>query len=277
MCHYHYKLGEHYSLMRQKIKSICKQIEQEHNIRILFAVENGSRAWRMESADSDYDVRFVFIRPLQDYIQLQELPEVLNYFFDKGGQPCTRSPYLDLSGFDIFKFLTLLSSSNPTTIEWLTTDIVYHGKQPKLLQHFALKNFDPRALFYHYQSLCKANYSKYISSNTDVTHKRYLYTLRGLINAKWVKAKNSVPPISLLETLQKIGTEIPTPLLQLCKEIIAIKKQGKEKEKIDRMIIIDEYVERFLEEQAPPAHNQPPRDVLGKFLQKMIINQKNLK
>ncbi len=38
-------------------------VEHEHNVRILFACESGSRAWGFESTDSNYDVRFVYVRP----------------------------------------------------------------------------------------------------------------------------------------------------------------------------------------------------------------------
>lgn len=47
--------------MKDKIVNICKNLEKEKKVRILFAVENGSRAWRMDSKDSDYDVRLFFI------------------------------------------------------------------------------------------------------------------------------------------------------------------------------------------------------------------------
>ena len=60
--------------MKDGIMNICKGLEKKHNIKILFAVENGSRAWRMDSEDSDYDVRFVFVRPIEEYIQIKRLP-----------------------------------------------------------------------------------------------------------------------------------------------------------------------------------------------------------
>ncbi len=73
--------------MKDRIKEICKNIEKEKNIKILFAVENGSRAWRMDSKDSDYDVRFVFVRPLNEYIQINKPGEVIDATFDKEGTP----------------------------------------------------------------------------------------------------------------------------------------------------------------------------------------------
>ena len=43
--------------MKEKILNALKQIEAEHDCRILFAVESGSRAWGFASPDSDYDIR----------------------------------------------------------------------------------------------------------------------------------------------------------------------------------------------------------------------------
>jgi predicted nucleotidyltransferase len=69
--------------MEKVIKKILKNLEKENNIKILFAIENGSRAWRMESKDSDYDVRFVFVRPVKDYIQINKVQEVISIAFDE--------------------------------------------------------------------------------------------------------------------------------------------------------------------------------------------------
>ena len=37
-----------------------KKIEEQENVRIIMAIESGSRAWGFESPDSDYDVRFIY-------------------------------------------------------------------------------------------------------------------------------------------------------------------------------------------------------------------------
>ncbi len=101
--------------MKDRIRKICKNLEKEKNIKILFAVENGSRAWRMDSKDSDYDVRFVFVRPMKEYIQITRPEEVINIAFDEKGNQCSaKGALIDISGFDIFKYVKLLSSSNPT-------------------------------------------------------------------------------------------------------------------------------------------------------------------
>lgn len=41
---------------------INKLSEIEQNEKILLAVESGSRAWGLASTDSEYDVRFIYVR-----------------------------------------------------------------------------------------------------------------------------------------------------------------------------------------------------------------------
>ena len=84
--------------MKDRIKEICKNLGKEKDIKILFAVENGSRAWRMDSKDSDYDVRFVFVRPLNEYIQINKPGEVIDAAFDKEGNSCAvEGSFIDIS------------------------------------------------------------------------------------------------------------------------------------------------------------------------------------
>lgn len=37
-------------------------------MKILYACESGSRAWGFASADCDYDVRFIYARPVKWYL-----------------------------------------------------------------------------------------------------------------------------------------------------------------------------------------------------------------
>ncbi len=255
-----------------KISRLCRSVEKEHKIKILFAVENGSRAWRMESENSDYDVRFVFVRRLEDYISLQTKQDVIELYFDKECKSCSvRDNYVDMVGFDIFKFLKLLSKSNPTTIEWLVTDIVYYGRQNKVFKNFAQKRFNPVSLIYHYRSLCSQNYLKYIKSGNLVSFKKYLYAFRGLINASFVKKFNKIPPIDFNKAYVVKGL-IPDRVCEKINEIISLKKQGKEKDLIPNIPVFDDYIENFLKES---VNLEEPKEryvfELEKELRKIVV------
>jgi|SRR3989344_1479652 len=262
--------------MKEKIANICKNLEKEKKVRILFAVENGSRAWRMDSKDSDYDVRLVFVRPLNDYIQINKSSDVIEAYYDKQGYPCSpEGAFIDISGFDIFKFVKMLSSSNPTTIEWLLSDIVYYGKQNPIFKKFAINNFNKISLYHHYKSMCRNNYLKYLKSGESVTYKKYLYAYRGLINAKWVVHKKTVPSIIFLDALNGMKRIIPTNILRKLNEIIDLKSQGKEKDIIQNIVIMDQYIESFLknDDEAPVEKSHVTLSVLNDELRNIVLSK----
>ena len=272
-----YKLSKINLYMRTLIQNICKQLEKEKNSTILFAVENGSRAWRMESKDSDYDVRFVFVRPLEEYLQINLPKDVVEAAFDEKGKPHSpQGAIIDMSGFDIFKFVKMLSSSNPTTIEWLTTDIVYHGEQNKVFKQFALKNFNPIALYHHYKSMCRVNYLKYLKSGDAVTYKKYLYAFRGLINAKWVAHKKTIPPIIFTDALQGMNGIVPATVLKKLSDIIKLKSRGKEKEIVQNLVAMDSYIEEFLKDdaEAPKEKSHATANELNTELRRIVLQKR---
>lgn len=78
--------------MKEKIQEQLRRIEEAENIKILLAVESGSRAWGFASPDSDYDVRFIYIRRLEDYLRLDAIRDVIELPIDD---------VLDINGWDL--------------------------------------------------------------------------------------------------------------------------------------------------------------------------------
>lgn len=261
--------------MKDTIRRICKELESHKKIKILFAVENGSRAWRMASADSDYDVRMVFVRPIREYIQINRPGDVLEAAYDQEGNPhAQKGAVIDVAGFDVFKYVKMLSSSNPTTIEWLMTDIVYYGGQNVVFKEFAQNQFSPISLYHHYKSMCRNNYLKYLKSGSLVTYKKYLYAFRGLVNAKWVVNKKSVPPIVFVEALKQLSEHLPANVVNKLKDIIDHKAQGKEQDIVQNIQHMDSYIERFLKDdsEAPTEKSHATLNELNAELRRIIIS-----
>ena len=185
-----------------------------------------------------------------------------------------KMPLLIFCGFDIFKYVKMLSSSNPTTIEWLVSDIVYFGKQNYVFKKFALEHFNKIALYHHYKSMCRANYLKYLKSRGEVTYKKYLYSYRGLVNAKWVVFKQSIPPIIFTDALKEMKGVLPSHILEKLYRIIKLKSQGKEKDIIQNISILDSYIESFLKDdkEAPRDKSHATHNELNKELRKIILS-----
>jgi len=200
------------------IQQELQKIEQQERVRILYACESGSRAWGIASHDSDYDVRFLYVRPQSAYLRLDLPRDVIE-------RPIVND--LDINGWDIFKALRLLRKSNPPLLEWLLSPIIYQENSPAIAQlrtiasHFSSSVI----LYYHYSRMASRNYHEYIQRD-EVILKKYLYVLRPLITLLFVEQKKSLPPTNFLETMAQVefSDEIRTHI----HELIARKQAGDE-------------------------------------------------
>lgn len=260
--------------MKDKIQDLLKQIEKDNDINIIFAIENGSRSWGMASKDSDFDVRFVFKRALNDYITLNPVKNVLNVAFDKNLNPCdAQGSLIDMSGFDIFKYLKLLLTSNPTTIEWLNSPVVYYGDNNLPLREYMKENFNQERLFKHYFSLFRHNYWEFIQQAKAITYKKYLYSMRGLLNALYVYGFDKIPPLDLRQTVKELENIIPPEVYKKIQEVIEIKSQGLERDIILRIPEFDTYFNIELQKEFSNFNPRKPAvEVFDDYLQKQIIN-----
>ena len=98
--------------MKPEILARLSHLENEESVKIVYACESGSRAWGFPSADSDYDVRFLYLRPQAWYlsIDLEKKRDVIERPIDD---------QIDLNGWDLRKALWLYRKSNPPLLEWL--------------------------------------------------------------------------------------------------------------------------------------------------------------
>ena len=111
-------------------------LEAAEGVRVLLAVESGSRAWGFESPDSDFDVRLVYVRPIEYYLRLQSTRDVLEWRLDE---------VLDVSGWDLDKALRLMRGANPSLFEWLASPIVYAEDPARALAGFLTHELDTTA------------------------------------------------------------------------------------------------------------------------------------
>ena len=172
--------------MRELILEKLNEIEERENIKILHCVESGSRAWGFASPDSDYDVRFIYVRPKEFYLRLDKTRDVIEWQLDDT---------LDINGWDIQKALTLLHKSNPTLFEWNSSPIVYKTTDEwKKIATAINRYFVAKSGLYHYLSTAKSNYREYLKGD-EVRLKKYFYVLRPLLACKWILAEGTPPPM----------------------------------------------------------------------------------
>lgn len=187
--------------MRDKILDRLLQVEQEHGVRVLFAIESGSRAWGFASQDSDYDVRFIYAHPRDWYevIDVENRRDVIEYpIIDE----------IDINGWDVRKALKLFAGSNPAFIEWIQSPITYVDNSCFRIQaRFLLPSiYSPNAGYFHYRHMAKSNVRNYLSRE-EVPLKKYLYVMRALLAARYVVEHRLPPPLPILELLPLIESD----------------------------------------------------------------------
>ena len=69
--------------MREVILQKLQELEQAEGVTILHAVESGSRAWGFPSPDSDYDVRFFYVRSTEYYLRLDRTRDAIERPIDE--------------------------------------------------------------------------------------------------------------------------------------------------------------------------------------------------
>jgi uncharacterized protein len=246
------------------IKEKLRELEINHHIRILYACESGSRAWGFPSPDSDFDVRFIYARPTNDYLQIHEIKDVIDLPVNE---------VLDIGGWDIRKALKLFLKSNGPLYEWLQSPIVYKDDSgfAQELRGLMPKYFSSRACGNHYLSMTLNTVTNDLEGE-QVKLKRYFYALRSALACKWIVEKQTAPPMEL----EKLRILVDGKTFQLnIDELLKIKTVSDEKTFIKRVLGLDEWLNDTISASkislAELPSNHQPTDELNIIFRKYIL------
>lgn len=220
--------------IHEQITRRLSRIAAEEEVRILLAVESGSRAWGFPSADSDYDVRMIFVRPKSWYLSIDH-----GNRRDVIERPCLDA--IDLSGWDLRKALGLFARSNPPLLEWLDSPIVYADRLgfSSRLRSLIAAYFSPAAATHHYLQMAKGNFRSHLQSNY-VRLKKYFYVLRPLLAVRWIEQGRGPVPMpfsTLLETVQG-----QSALGDAISALIELKRSGAELDAQPQIPVLQEFI-----------------------------------
>ena len=213
-------------------------IESEESVRIFYACESGSRAWGFPSADSDWDVRFIYVRPLDWYlsIDVEEKRDVID-------RPINDE--LDINGWDLRKALKLLRKSNPPLCEWLSSPIIYKevGNTAAKLREAIAEFYSPISAFHHYLHMAQGNYREFLKGDL-VWVKKYFYVLRPLLAIRWIE--NDARPVPTeFETL--VNSQVDSAeIKQVIEDLLNRKKAGQELDREPKINVLSDFIETEL-------------------------------
>lgn len=242
--------------MMRDIGARLDEIEAEDGVRILLAVESGSRAWGFHSPDSDYDVRFLYARPLDWHYRLDATRDVIERPIDAE---------LDISGWDLGKALKLMLGSNAALSEWLQSPIVYRADPDATaaLRTLAQDVLDRRAMTWHYKSMLTNQIARHMTLEGRVKLKRYFYALRPSLTLRWMRLHDSAIPPMDMSTLCD-GCDLPKVVARQLDDLTARKRESHEAASAEVSVpLLDELIASELslaEDWLSNAPDRPPRD-----------------
>lgn len=209
--------------MKARIAEELDRIQREHNVRVLLAVESGSRAWGFASPDSDYDVRFIYAHPRDWYISIAEPRDVIEEMLPGD---------LDVSGWDLRKTLRLFAKCNLALNEWIGSPITY-DEVPEFrrqLVELVPSFFNPIAAMNHYCNMAeRALADNYAGGKIGI--KKLFYVLRPLYACRWIERLQTQPPTELDKL---IDTEwIERSEREWVQELVVRKASEKEAQLLD--------------------------------------------
>lgn len=240
------------SATRLRVALRLRELDVFHKITTILAIESGSRAWGFPSRDSDYDIRFIYARPISGYLTLSQGRDVIEVPLDTNGW--------DIAGWDLRKTLFLALRSNATVGEWLTSPIAY-ATVPALVEAmltFLREQYSPRRYALHYFHLAHKYWRERAAGRSNVTDKTYCYVFRSLLATLWTITRRDLVPMNIDDLLA--GVEVPVKVGEAFNAVRLRKIDSLEKTILGREPILDGWIIDLLNSLKPVCYALPDRE-----------------
>lgn len=220
--------------VRKQILQRLEAVERDQDARVLLAVESGSRAWGFHSPDSDYDVRFIFVRSEDAYLSLLPPRDVIETPIEN---------VFDVNGWDVAKALKLMMRGNSVVHEWLASPHVYRADAAFLtaLRPLAHAWRNAFADAHHYYGLLATQRGRHIDGRENVNLKKYFYAVRPALALQWLRERPDAPPMDLPSLLA--GVRLPEDAAAALELLRGAKQQTSEMGEGPRIEALDAYIE----------------------------------
>lgn len=176
------------------IKNKLKEIENKYNVKIIFAVDNGSNAYGSASPNSDIDLRFLYVETIESYLRLGREKDVIEIIEEENN--------IEYKGFSLDKFMKLLSKSNPSILEWINSPINYlkeskYENIAKQIKELSIEYFSTKRCLFHYTGNALTDFKKMLNGNAStkiqIDLKKFLSVFRHLLVSEYIIRENKYP------------------------------------------------------------------------------------
>lgn len=239
---------------RAEVDRRLDDIERREHVKILLAVESGSRAWGFHSPDSDYDARFIFVRREEDYLALDPPRDVIE---------TPLAELMDVNGWDLAKALRLMIKGNSVVHEWLASPLVYRAA-PRFIAELTPIARAWRSAYadaHHHHGLLASQRGRFIEGREVVNLKKYFYVVRPALALQWLRERKEAPPMDLPGLLA--GLDLPREAAGALEDLRRAKTASSELGVGPRIAALDAYIDEQaqwgMQAKGPPPAPDPAR------------------
>lgn len=239
----------------KEIQDGLDRIEKDYQVKILLAVESGSRAWGFASPDSDYDVRFIYMHRPEEYLRIDLMKDVIEWQLDE---------VLDINGWDLRKALLAFGKGNPNVMEWSNSPIIYkQAEEWPQIKDVAMHYFSEKSALCHYYGTANSTLQGFLTGEM-IRYKKYFYALRPLLCCRWIERFHAVPPMefqTLLKLFDGTDSDLNKELLAGIQDLLIRKSETEEKDLNPQIPIIIDFITREcanqkrISDDTPDDHN----------------------
>ena len=237
--------------IQQEIQENLTAVEEQYNVRILLAVESGSRAWGFASPDSDYDVRFIYAHPKDAYLRVDPISDVIEWHLDD---------VLDINGWDLKKALLAFAKGNPNIMEWANSGIIYRDSDTwDQIKGMAFHYFSEKAALCHYYGTARTTLETHLRGEM-IRYKKYFYALRPLLCCRWIERYHEVPPMefrTLLHLFDGEDQDLSAELFGAIQTLLERKMLTEEKDLKPQMPVIIDFIQNECAKQKTVSESLP--------------------
>ena len=236
--------------IKETILQKLADTENKHGVKIIHAIESGSRGWGFAARDADYDCRFIYAHQQDWYLTIQDKKDFIE---------TEENEVFDIKGVDISRALRYITKPDCTIYEWLSSNEIYIYNEPltQLLKGLTTDFFNPIPLSWHYLSLAKKMVNSIDSADTAKI-KKYFYVLRPIANLNYIALHGKMPYMEYARTLAE--TDTPLEIKKAIDDLLAIKLASDEHHKIPKNQLLVDYfkteIDRFEESLKSMKHTK---------------------
>lgn len=202
------------SKKKEEILARLSELETEYQMRILSAVEYGSHAYGYASEDSDYDIRLIYVYPMEQYLSLSSPKDSIRVM--EGD--------LDISGWELKRTLSHAAKSNATFWEWVQSPVILDRLRfMEQLKSAARPYFAEKPILYANREMLQSFRKEVISGRKQA--KNCLGIMRTAMQAIYTMQYHAAPPVDIVTLINQ--TVLPgTQDAEECRELLKLCKSG---------------------------------------------------